>query len=204
MRTILFGCALVAAGLGAARPAIANLVVNGGFETGDFSGWTQSGRLDSTLVTSGGYGFPGIPHSGGFFAALGPVGGDGFLSQDLATTPGASYHVSYDLGSDGAMPNDFSASFGGQSIFSTQSIPRQGYQLYSFDILATSNVSTLRFGFQNSPGFLNLDDVSVEWTSNPKSNAPVVPEPATLVSAGLGCLGSLAYLWRRRRTGPVS
>jgi hypothetical protein len=74
-----------------------NLVANPGFETGDFTGWTQGGNTGATFVTAGPFdGF--LPHSGNFFAALGPVGSDGTLSQDLATTPGHSYTFKLVLG----------------------------------------------------------------------------------------------------------
>ena len=56
-----------------------NLVANCGFETGDFAAWTQSGNL----------GFTGMgttnPNSGSFAAFLGPIGSDGFLTQNVGT-----------------------------------------------------------------------------------------------------------------------
>src|SRR5262249_5454325 len=78
-----------------------NLIVNGGFETGNFSGWTQSGDLSYTGVDGS------LPHSGSFAAYMGPTGSDGFLAQSFATTPGANYTLDYWLESDGGSPNDF-------------------------------------------------------------------------------------------------
>jgi len=40
---------LIQPGIGAAA-TITNLVTNGGFETGDFSGWTLSGNTSNTFV----------------------------------------------------------------------------------------------------------------------------------------------------------
>ena len=54
-----------------------NVIVNCGFETGDFTGWTLTGNTGFTGVTSGS---PYV-NSGTYGAYLGPVGSDGFLSQ---------------------------------------------------------------------------------------------------------------------------
>jgi hypothetical protein len=53
----------------------ANLVVNGGFETGDFTGWTQSGNTDWTFENEGSH------VEGAHGAMLGPLGSDGYLTQ---------------------------------------------------------------------------------------------------------------------------
>ena len=59
-----------------------------GFEKGDFTDWTQSGNTDFNGVTGKFFGTP--PHSGKFQAFFGSFDSHGFLSQNLATTPGAS------------------------------------------------------------------------------------------------------------------
>lgn len=65
---------------------------NGGFETGDFTNWTRSGNLGATLV-SGPY-----ANSGNFGAQLGPVGSEGFLSQNVTgLTTGGSYDLTFFL-----------------------------------------------------------------------------------------------------------
>src|SRR5262245_34588467 len=80
-------------------------VVNGGFETGDFSGWTLSGNTTFSSVTSDRF----YVHSGRFGAALGPIGSDGLLSQTLSTTIGATYQVSFwlDNNINPVAPNEF-------------------------------------------------------------------------------------------------
>ena len=149
------------------------LVTNGGFETGDFSGWTRSGTSNNTVVNSQ------VVHSGTYSAALGPIGGDGFLSQSLATQVGQSYELTYFLQNDGGTPNDFSVTVGGITLFSQSNIPAQLYTQQIFDFVATSNATNLTFGFRNDPRFFHLDDVSVA----------TVPEPATTALLGLGLLG---------------
>jgi FecR protein len=134
-----------------------SFLVNGGFETGNFSGWTQSGNPGFTSVTSS----PSFVRSGTFAAFLGPIGSDGFLSQTLETIPGKPYIVSFSLRSDGGLPNDFNASWAGTSFFSQTNIPGGEYLTYTFTEVAPGASTVLQFGFRNDPGFLGLDDVSV-------------------------------------------
>jgi FecR-like protein len=134
-----------------------SFLVNGGFETGDFSGWTRSGNPGFTSVTTS----PSFVRSGTFAAFLGPIGSDGFLSQTLETVPGKPYIVSFSLRSDGGLPNDFNASWAGTSFFSQTNIPSGEYLTYTFTEVAPGASTVLQFGFRNDPGFLGLDDVSV-------------------------------------------
>ncbi len=65
-------------------------VQNGGFETGDISGWNLSGNTNSTAVTID----TTAVHSGNYGAQFGPSGSLGFLSQTVPTVPGATYVIS--------------------------------------------------------------------------------------------------------------
>jgi hypothetical protein len=146
-------------------PTGTGLIINGGFETGDFTGWTRPAfstaglpnNMGFTSVTNSSF----FVNSGTFGASLGPVGSDGFLSQTLQTTAGKAYIVSFALRSDGGLVNDFSASWGGQTFFSQRNIPAEGWTPLSFTEVATAPSTTLELGFRDDPGFLGLDDVSV-------------------------------------------
>ena len=63
--------------------------------------------------------------------------------------------------SDGQTPNEFKAFWGGNKVFDQVDISSQGYTYYSYTETATTTSTTVQFGFQNDPGWLQLDDVSV-------------------------------------------
>ena len=181
---------LAACGLaGMAGTAKANLIVNGGFETGNFSGWTQSGNTGFTSVSTG----PAhllAPHSGTSFADLGPDGpSNGFLSQTFTDTAGQSLVIQFFQANDATGTNDFSASFDSTTLVSLTNDVKHGYTGYTFTVTGTGS-DTLKFGFFNDPGFFALDDVSVN------AAATSVPEPASVALFGVGLVG-LGLLRRR-------
>jgi hypothetical protein len=173
-----------------------NLVVNCGFETGDFTGWTGTNLNVTGVVTAGFDGFN--PNSGTYFAALGNVGSDGILSQTqaLATVVGQAYDISFYLASDGGTPSDFSASFGSTLLLSLTNTPPTGYILYSFIEVATSTSTTLTFTERNDPSYWAFDDISV---------APVgAPEPGVLVLFLISMMGLAVLAWRVDSSGASS
>lgn len=183
-KILVLGCAAL---LASAMPASANIVLNGGFETGNLSGWTQSGNTGFTGVECPG---AGLVPEGLCQAFAGPVGSDGSLSQDLFTQAGQVYSISFDFTADGLIPSNFSASFGGTGLTSVVNPPAGSNQL-TFLETATGPVSTLVFNFRNDNGFLFLDDVQVNAVNTG------VPEPLTLSLFGAGLAGT-AVLRRRK------
>jgi hypothetical protein len=159
-----------------------NLVLNPGFETGDFSNWTQFGNTGNTAVDT-------VPHTGSFDALFGPVGSLGGITQALPTIAGASYSLQFWLQNDGGTPNEFLVQWDGTTVIDTINAGGFGFTLFAFTQVASSTSTQLSFSFRQDPNFFSLDDISVDLSA--------VPEPSTIAMFGSGLL-ALA-LWRRRR-----
>jgi hypothetical protein len=134
------------------------LLTNGGFETGDFSGWNRSGNPSYAIVGNG----PLVNRSGSFGASFGAIGSLGYISQQVATFPGHPYLVSLWLDSaDGKTPNEFSASWNGQYLADMTNLPATGWTNMHFTVPGAGALSTLQLGFRDDPSSLSLDEVSV-------------------------------------------
>lgn len=136
---------------------ITNIVINGGFETGDFTGWTQSGNTSRTGVSHA------AKNSGDFGAFFGPVGSLGYISQNLSTTAGSIYKLDFSLNGGGvngpSAPVDFQVFWNGSMIFETTTPPLTYTQFSFTGLVATGSTTSLQFGFRNDSGFFFLDDV---------------------------------------------
>src|SRR5262245_4914753 len=166
MKRLVLGIAVVAALCGGVRQARADLVVNGGFETGNFNGWTVSGNTGFTGVANGNS-LPGDvnhfgAHSGTYAAFLGPVGSDGQLSQTqtLATVAGQTYTFSFWLASTGGQPNDFTAFWDGTQVYSEVDPTSFGvghnYQNHTFTVVATGSSTQITFSYRQDPAYWYL------------------------------------------------
>lgn len=180
------GFTVASAGSAHALP-INTLVVNGGFETGDFTGWAGVGNTTFNGVQCPG---PGATvqegNCSGFF---GPVGSTGGIQQSITTLANTLYEVTFFYLPDGGNPSSISASFAGVPLLNLVNPPASAtYIGRSFIVAAPSTSSNLLFNFRDDPGFLFLDSVSVVQT----------PEPATLGLLGLG-LAVMAARYRRKQ-----
>jgi hypothetical protein len=134
-----------------------NLIVNGGFETGNFSGWTQFGDTSFTTVGSP----PAIPvHSGMFAAQFGPLALGG-ISQTVATTPGQMYQLSLWLDHPFTdTGTEFRVRINGTTIDDQMNVGNIPYTQFTYMYMATGTSTTIELGFAEPPSYFYLDDVS--------------------------------------------
>ena len=168
--------------------AHADLVANGGFETGDFSGWTTA--LDPSFPSNDSV-YDGAPQAGQWAASFGNPNGVSTISQNLVTEAGKTYKVSFWLqneadvtGASGS--NSFGFDWGGMNVISLSDAAGFDYTEYDFFLMATGSSTAITFSFSQTPAFWDFDSV----TAN-------VPEPGDLALAGLA--GALALLVTARR-----
>ena len=180
--------------------ANADPIVNGGFETGNFKGWTASGSNGgSASVVKKTKGYDNTPYTapeGKYFAKL--KADAEILQKNLSWQAGQSVDFSWAFLAEDYIPyNDF-------AIFTIDGVNENytvklsnvsqvgnygdtGWKTYSY--LFTSNDSGfISFGSknvldQNLDSVLLVDNVQISGSSTP------VPEPTTVVLLGLAMIG---------------
>lgn len=165
-----------------------SLVQNGGFETGDFTGWTLMGNavvttpfgttIYNNVETSTDY--PLVVHSGNYGAFLGD-NQLATLSQTLPTIPGENYLLSFwlDNPTNGTIQQlrvDWIGGSTTNALFSISNPPVFAWTNLQFIVTARDFNTVLQFAEENDPAYFGLDDINVthipvlEFQSVSKSN----------------------------------
>jgi len=132
-------------------------LVNGDFETGDLTGWSQNGSQIQALFLGLGGAF------GNYAAELQAPGGE-TLSQDVATTPGQHYIVGFSVtGDPDSGNNSFVATWDGTQILALSDVQDGAFTHYTFDVVGdpSSSTTALQFSYTDDGSAMFLDQVSV-------------------------------------------
>ena len=145
------------------------LVLDGGFEAGDFCYWTLLG--DDSIYTNNfvdyGYYTDYLPYDGVYFAALGQVANLAYLTQTLPTHAGQYYLLSLWLENfSGWTPNQFQIQWNTNAttsniIYNQVNMGAFAYSNLVFVVRASTNLTTLKLGARNDNDYFTLDDVSI-------------------------------------------
>lgn len=152
-------------------------VVNGGFESGDLTGWTYDNVYGATYGGAVSNGCDAVMgnHTGSFVWCDGATQAYDAIDQIVSTTIGHNYQISFYL----------------DSADNTGYYPSSGnFQALSTNSCVSTSDSTCGFGTYGN----GLDVLVYAQAGIPP---PATPEPSTLVMLGTGLLG-LAGTVRRR------
>jgi hypothetical protein len=162
-----------------------NLVMNCGFEMGNFDFWTQAGPGGTGYPYTGVVSFGSyVPvNSGSYSAFLGPgitnvlgVPQDSTLSQTIRDIPGATYMLSFYVGNYGTCcPNNFSAQWDNLTLLTLNDVGDQPYTEYTYLGLTGTGSDTLTFTTMQQNWAFGLDDVFVIGET---------PEPVSMLLMG--------------------
>jgi hypothetical protein len=177
------------------------LVTNGGFDSGDFSGYTLSGCSTAPAGWDVAYGVSAgqfVTNPYAYFRC--DNNQYTIMTQYLATTPGQLYNISFsgaNTASNGA-GNSTRILFGGTTVFD-QALNTGSYTWTAFTTtgVATSESTALQFEIYNNPAQTFIDDISVSAATGTST----VPEPSSLALLASGLVGLVPVVRRSRRNG---
>jgi hypothetical protein len=163
----------------------ADAIVNGGFETGDLTGWTTGGNGSVSVVTTN-------PYEGNYCALM-QTGGSGEMMWSQLFNASANEVISFAWRGVGDAGPGYTNAFaniygpyiyGGVTLYDETDLPpSSAWQVYSYEVPTTGSYSVLFDTGGDSTVQFYFDDVQV------------TPEPA---SVGLLAVGLSALLLRRK------
>jgi hypothetical protein len=142
-----------------------------------------------------------VAHSGQFYAETAcngagcitpdpnPVGS--WLYQDLTTTSGQTYNLSFWYFPNIGTVSQLEVRWGGNIVLNLLNLPGgEVYGLFTVGgLVATDTATRLEFLGRQDSSFVGLDDVRVDAPGGACASASTVPEPTSLVLTGTALLG---------------
>ncbi|KJC50746.1 VCBS domain-containing protein [Bradyrhizobium sp. LTSP857] len=142
-------------------------ILNGDFETGTLANWSVSGSHIQVAQLELGGSF------GHYSAELLPTSSPETLSQNIATTPGQHYFVSFDIiGDPEGTSSPLSVSWDGNTILSLGQVPA-GVNHYAFEVAGDASLSSslLSFTYADDSDGMILDSVNVSPATGPATES---------------------------------
>ncbi len=177
-----------------------SLLSNGGFETGDFTGWTLlgntvgGGSVFNAVETD--FNFPGVVHAGIYGAFLGDTQ-LATLSQALLTIPGQDYLISGWLHNPVSGPEQIFLVNANTNPPATHQVcylsnpPVLAWTNLTFVVTATGTNTVLQIAAKNEPDFFGLDDIAV--TPIPRPSFTLVNQTTNAFIFSWNSLAGLVY-----------
>ena len=207
--------AVVLSVLGSGRVAVAQTIVNAGFETPGNTGFTYTPGFGSltgitgwTFGVSGGASYVGFIRGGDLGIAAPPEGsqaafiqGTGSIAQDIACTAGTYTLSFFAQGRPGGGAVPLAISIGGVTVTFAGSSTFTELSQSAFDFV-TSDPFTLTGGTQTLTlaGTVPYGAQDLMVIIDAVTIAQAVPEPATWCLFGAGAVGLILWRWRRSAT----
>src|SRR3954471_21969473 len=160
------------ASLAASSSFGANLVSNADFSTGQFDSWVHNNQVENGWVptpehtaTNGCVSSACVDHTN--------LASASYLYQNLATSAGDTYNLSFDFGSGTGTPSELKVLWGDNVVLDLLDAPTGMMKYNVSDLVASSDSTRLMFLARQDPGYLALTNVNVE-------QACAAPEPGTV------------------------